>query len=758
MTHRLLIVSNRLPVTAHDVGDQIRLTDASGGLATGLRRYHERAAAVWIGWPGDVPGLTIDGRRRLDEQLRNQRIIPVYLSQDHVERYYHGFANRVVWPLFHYLIDRVPIDATGWDAYRRVNQLFADTIAREYRPGDTIWVHDYQLMLLPKLLRDRVPSARIGFFLHIPFPSSEVFRILPWRADVLRGLLGADLVGFHTFAYLRHFLASLLHVEGIEGEIDRVRLDNREIQLGVFPMGVDAVDFGERSQSPEVESELARIRNDAAGRQILLGIDRLDYTKGIPRRLSAVERLLDDRPELRDRIRYIQIAVPSREGVESYQRFRRQVEEGVGRINGKCGTVASAPVHYLHRSVTPTELVALFRAADVMVVTPLRDGMNLVAKEFVASRVDEDGVLVLSEFAGAAAELDGALTVNPYDIGAVSNALYRGMSMSADERRARMRRLRRRVIDHDVHTWADTFLDRLAPARLAPTPEPRSRPEQTVAMDLRRVQDDHALRLLVDYDGTLVPIVRDPELAAPDSGLLSLLAALTAVQKLQIDIVSGRPRETLERWLGHLPLGLWAEHGFWRRKSPDHEWQAVAEIPAGWLDRIEQILRQFVADTPGSRVERKTASLAWHYRRADREFGARQAHELRMLLGDILSNQPFEVMEGKKVIEVRLRGVSKALVARRVIRECDPSTQLVAIGDDRTDEDLFRALPSSSLTIGVGPRPTCARIRLHDYREVRRLLRSLDRRHSSAKGDSSPSSQISKIVLARRSHPRVAAS
>jgi trehalose 6-phosphate synthase/phosphatase len=724
--HRLVIVSNRLPVVVNADVDGLRLRPAAGGLATGLRAHHEDNGGRWIGWPGDVSHLSGEQRRELDRQLDARQIVPVHLSQDHVERYYHGFANRVLWPLFHYLIDRVPVDAAGWDAYRQVNEAFADAVAREHRDGDTIWVHDYQLMLLPALLRARLPSARIGFFLHIPFPSSEVFRVLPWRHEILTGLLGADLVGFHTFAYLRHFLASLLHVDGVEAQINSVRVGSRDVKLGVFPMGVDASEWSMVSQSEAVGSQLRRLRESAGERRIILGVDRLDYTKGIPRRMHAVERLLTRHPELRDAIRYIQVGVPSRGGVDSYQRFKREVEESVGRINGKCGTLRTTPVHYIHRAVTHTELAALFRAADVMLVTPLRDGMNLVAKEFVAARADGDGVLVLSEFAGAAAELDGALTVNPYDIEAVASSLYRALSMSSPERAERMRRLRSSVCEHDVHAWARTFLAQLESASAPPlVSQTRSKPAPSLFTLLTTARREHGLTLLLDYDGTLVPFTRLPQLAAPDEELRSLVRQLATAEGIQLGIVSGRSRESLERWFGTMPLTLCAEHGFWSRQSPDQSWHAAADIPSAALGKIEAIFRQFVTNTPGALLERKSASIAWHYRAADREFGARQARELRMLLGAALSNQPFEVIEGNKVIEVRLRGISKALVATRLQMDVASNHVIVAIGDDRTDEDLFRALPASAITIAVGPRASGARFRVDDVRAVRHLLRQL---------------------------------
>jgi trehalose 6-phosphate synthase/phosphatase len=724
---RLLIVSNRLPVSARLDGEAVRLAEASGGLATGLRGWHKQSGAVWIGWPGDVDHFTPDQRRELATRLEQRRVVPVFLSAQQIARYYDGFSNGVVWPLFHYLVDRVPVEASGWEAYREVNEMFADAVAAAWRPGDAVWIHDYQLMLLPAMLRQRLPQASIGFFLHIPFPSAEVFRVLPWRAEILRGLLGADLLGFHTFAYLRYFIMSLLHVEGIESQVDRIPFGDRTVRLGVFPMSVDAQAFDALARDPVVIAEAAAIRSDADGRRILLGIDRLDYTKGIPRRLLAFERLLEKRPDLRDAVRYIQIAVPSRERVDSYQTFRRQVEEAVGRINGASATLRSTPIHYMHRSVSRRQLVALYCAADVMLVTPLRDGMNLVAKEFIASRVDGDGVLVLSEFAGAAAELGEAVIVNPYDVEAVASSMLASLEMDRPVRRARMQNLRRRVLAHDVHRWAQRFIDQLPPdgrsseAREATQPgAPQSLPDAIAALKAAP-----QLALLLDYDGTLVPIAQAPDLAVPDLELTDLVKALSSRSATSVHIVSGRPRDVLETWFGALPVALWAEHGTYHRAGPNTTWESTVPIPADWITRVEPIFEQFTTNTPGSLIERKGASIAWHYRIADAEFGARQAHELRMLLSDALSNQPLEVIEGKKVVEVRMRGVSKAIVAHRVMAATGHSAAILAAGDDRTDEDLFEALPDGSVRIAIGGRRNRATHWLPDYRALRALLATL---------------------------------
>ena len=435
---RLLIVANRLPVTVRPTPGGVVVERSTGGLATGMSRPHEQSAGLWIGWSGAGDDLTPAQQAELETQLASQRLVGVPLNRDLVTRYYEGYSNGVLWPLFHYLLDQVPLQPSDWDAYVQANEQFAEVVVAQYRPGDLIWIHDYQLLLLPGLVRRRLPEARIGFFLHIPFPSEELFRTLPARRQLLEGFLGADLVGFHTPTYLRHFATALTDILGLTVDIDRVQLPGREVRLGVFPMGVDASLFQSLSREPAVEAEAEALRGDGSVR-ILVGVDRLDYTKGIPRRLLSFERMLQTHPELREKVRLVQVAVPSRTGVEAYQDFRSLVDGLVGRINGAFGTPSWVPVHYIFRGLSAEDLVALYRAADVMLVTPLRDGMNLVAKEFVASRTDGDGVLVLSEFAGAAWELPEALQVNPYDTDATAEVIFRALTMEPEERRARLR-------------------------------------------------------------------------------------------------------------------------------------------------------------------------------------------------------------------------------------------------------------------------------------------------------------------------------
>jgi trehalose 6-phosphate synthase/phosphatase len=460
---RLIIVSNRLPITVTGCGDDIEVASSAGGLATGLASVHEESESLWVGWSGLDSNASPEARRSLQKQLTERRLVEVPLSADEVSVYYEHIANGVLWPIFHDQLERLPNVIEGWDVYEAVNARYADMIAACARPGDTIWIHDFQLMRVPALLRERLPDVRIGFFLHIPFPNPEIFFALPRRQWLVEGMLGADLIGFHTRRYRGHFTAALRRLLGIEMYKDTIAYDGRSIGLGIFPMGIDGDSFAARASERKVVAETARLRADR-GICLLVGIDRLDYSKGLPRRLLALERLFTTHPEWLERIRLVQVAVPSRETLPAYKSVRRNVEELVGRINGRFGTHRWTPIRYINRSVSPTILSALYCAADVLLVTPLRDGMNLVAKEFVATRTDGDGVLVLSEFAGAADELTRAVMVNPYDVDGMAESFNDALRMPEPERRERMHSLRAHVMSHDVSAWASNFLAQLAAA------------------------------------------------------------------------------------------------------------------------------------------------------------------------------------------------------------------------------------------------------------------------------------------------------
>lgn len=717
----LFLVSTRLPVTIRHTAGGLSLTDSVGGVATGLRMVQETRHATWIGWPGPTDRLEPDEVADVEQFLAARRCVPVHLTRQAVRGFYQGYSNAVIWPLFHYLIQQTPLRRRYWQHYEDVNRGFAEVIAGRCGPEDEVWIHDYQLLRVPHYLRLLRPAARIGFFLHIPFPSYEVYRTLPSRRLLVEGMLGADLVGFHTASYAEHFTEAATRLLGLAELGDgRMEYQGRSPQVGVFPMGIDVTPYEQSAITVEATSE----QSESASKS-LLAIDRLDYTKGIPRRLLAFEELLNRHPDLRERVSLLQVAVPSRTGVRAYQRFRRSVDEMVGRINGAFGTPGWTPVQYMYRGFTQAELIGLYRSADVMLVTPLRDGMNLVAKEFIASRGDGDGVLVLSEFAGAAAELTEALQVNPFDIDDAADAYYRALTMSRHERRARMRVLRERVQENGVGRWAETFLTALRgePCRAAGSVAVSAEREREAAVS--RLGRAPSLLLLLDYDGTLVPFAPKPELAKPDEELISILAALVGAPRTAVHLVSGRQRAVLDAWFGPLELGLHAEHGLWSRAPRGLAWRRGAILEPVPYDELLRLLRRFTAVTPASHVERKSGGLAWHFRLSPPGPAARQADALVEEARRQFPPERVDILRGDKVVEFRPAGVHKGLIVARLLEGASPGTLVTAVGDDVTDEDMFAALPADGLSIHVGPRPSRAGLRLSDPAACRAFLREL---------------------------------
>ena len=720
---RLILVANRLPVSLDLSDDQVRIQPSSGGLATGMRGLSKAEQTSWVGWPGAMP-QSDEQRALIDQQLAEHSATPVYLSAQEAERFYEGMSNSVIWPLFHYLVDRMPLFVRDFDEYRAVNERFADAVCAQAGEDDLIWIHDYHLLLLPRMLRERLPGARIGFFLHIPFPSSEIFRLLPHREDLLRGMLGANLIGFHTFGYARHFSDALLGNLGIEPQLDRVDVDGRTVSIGVYPMGIDVNGFEQLASDPELPARVAELRRAQGVEHLLLGVDRLDYTKGIPRKLLAMERLLERSPQYRGKVRLLQIAVPSRENVAEYKSLRSDVEGLVGRINGSSGSLHDAPIHYLYKPVTQAELVASYRAADVMVVTPLRDGMNLVAKEYVAARTDGDGVLVLSELAGAASELGEALTVNPYDVETLALTLDRALSMPEVERRERMTALRDKVRAHPVELWARSFVETLAAGERGPEPRDLRRDSDELDKLARTLATRAEVVFALDYDGTLVPITRNPDLARPDAALRELLAMLAGLSGVHVCVVSGRAQPSLATWLDALPIDLVAEHGVWTKRAEAAEWKCHIDTSTlDWLSDARAILETYVERAPGAILEQKTAGLAWHYRNVDPYLGVQLARELRVHLVRHFAQMPVSILGGRKVIEMRPQGLDKGSAVRDSLGLFRSAAAIAAAGDDRTDEDLFAALPEGSLSLCAGTLATRAGYRVSGPDQVRRFLR-----------------------------------
>ncbi len=722
---RLLVVSNRLPISVTKRGNNLDFQPSVGGLATGLASCRDSHTSWWIGWPG-IAKDKISAQQKEDIicRLKEHSCHSVFLSAKDVRNFYHGFCNKTIWPLFHYFPLYTVYEEQYWKAYRNINKTFCEAVIQIAEPDDRIWIHDYQLMLLPELVREKLPDVQIGFFLHIPFPSFELFRLLSWRKEILNGLLGSDLIGFHTYDYMRHFLSSTARIVGTEHSMGALSIDDRIIKVDAFPMGIDYDRYSAAIEDPTVKKRLSAIRKKVGDRKIIISIDRLDYTKGILQRLEAFDLFLTQNPEYKEKVTLILVAVPSRTSVENYAELRRRLEGLVGRINGEHGSLGWVPVWYLYRFLPFEGITALYNSADVALVTPLRDGMNLVAKEFVATKTDGKGVLILSEMAGAASELGEAITVNAHNKQDIINAIKEALEMPIEEQVERNRLMQSRLCRHTVTRWANDFLEALADVKKKQNELSVHKLSEPMRNRLVEKYNESSKRLfLLDYDGTLVSFVDRPEKAGPDEKLWLLLQALVADTKNEVVIISGRDRETLNYWLGNTEASLIAEHGGWI-KAKDSVWQAIEPLRNDWKDTIRPILELYSDRTPGSSVEEKDFSLVWHYRRADSELASLRIQELRDAVLHLTENLDLGVFEGSKILEVKNIGISKGHAAERWLAK-EEWDFILAAGDDYTDEDMFSILPESACSIKVGYGISKARFNLDSVNELRGLLEEL---------------------------------
>ena len=729
---RLIIISNRLPYSISREDGQTTLRQSSGGLVSAIKGYFESGAIredaitekIWVG----VADFAEDEWSIVKKQSTNLdfSILPLFINNDLYKDYYNGFANSVLWPLFHYFPSLAQYQKSYFEAYSIVNKFFADKLLPILQPGDVIWIHDYQLMMLPEMLRVERPDASIGFFLHIPFPSYEIFRLMPvdWKAAVLRGLMGADLIGFHTHDYVQHFIQSVKMILGADNYFHTIQYQDRLVKVDLFPIGIDYNKFNQSAYDPEILDYRNRIKKNFDGKKVIFSVDRLDYTKGLMDRLNGYECFLEQFPEWQGRVVFILNMVPSRDEIQAYTDRKGMIEEKIGAINGKFSSISWQPVIYRYNHLSFPELSALYQAADVALITPLRDGMNLVAKEYVASCATQRGVLVLSELAGAASELNEALLVNPTDINDVASAINRALTMPLPEQKHRMALMQQRLKDYDVIKWVNDFLDQLANIKKEQEMQ-RARILDDKVMEMLHQKYQQATNrcLLLDYDGTLVPFARLPEEAVPDAPLKKLLKILSDDPKNNVVIISGREAATLDRWLGDLPLSLVAEHGA-SYKWKDEPWQQSVTISDQWKNEVRPIMQMFVTRCVGSFIEEKTNTIAWHYRNTHPDLGFNRSRELINNLSQLLQNTMFQVIDGNKVVEVRMAGYDKGVIAQKIVNEQHPD-YTICIGDDTTDEDMFKALKDYAFTIKVSGGATAAQYSVFSQRRVIQLLNNL---------------------------------
>jgi trehalose 6-phosphate synthase/phosphatase len=729
---RLIIISNRLPFSLDKEGDKVSLRQSSGGLVSAIKSYFENSSAqrgpitekLWMGvadFPQEDWNQVVSTRAAGEDFA----ILPVFVDKDLYDNYYNGFSNSVLWPLFHYFTSLANYESQYFDAYVQVNQLFAEKLVPQLQPDDQVWIHDYQLMVLPHLLRAKRPEATIGFFLHIPFPSYEIFRLLPteWKKVLLQGVMGADLIGFHTYDYVQHFLQSVKMLLGVDSYFHNLQYQDRLVRIDLFPIGIDYNKFHSLATDPEVEDQRNKIQSNFSDKKIIFSVDRLDYTKGLMQRLSGFEYFLDRYPEWREKMVFILNVVPSRDTIPAYNDRKKMIEEKIGTVNGRFSSISWQPVIYRYNHLPFKELVALYQAADVALITPLRDGMNLVAKEYVASSLGR-GVLILSELAGAASELSEAILVNPTDTSDVASSITRALAMPLYEQRNRISLMQRRIQEYDVFKWVNDFMEQLASVKQEQLKQKvKLLDEKTITLIHKHYQHSSNRCVLLDYDGTLVPFSRIPSEASPDNAVKELLMRLSSDPKNHVVIISGRDIASLDRWLGEYPITLVAEHGASFKKRGG-AWQQMVSVSDLWKDEIRRIMQRFVLRCAGSFIEEKTNTIAWHYRNTQAGLGFSRSRELLNNLSQLIQNTTLQVIDGNKVVEVRISGFDKGATALKIIGEMDPDFVL-CMGDDTTDEDMFKALEGEAYTIKVNNGASAAQYTVLSQQQVLPILNRL---------------------------------
>jgi len=728
---KLIIVSNRLPLNITVENDAFSVSASSGGLATGMRSVHDKGDSLWIGWSGiEEENLNLNLNKKINNQLVNENCASVSLTKTEVNDFYYGLSNKTLWPLFHYFTEFSTFDNNQWESYKKVNQKFADIVISNLSDGDRVWVHDYQLMLLPSMIRKMNPNVTIGFFLHIPFPSYEIFRIFPWREELLNGVLGSDLIGFHTYDYERHFMSSVKRLLRLNINFNQIVLDDRNVTVDTFPMGIDYDKFWNAAQNhhklknnqvSDLQKQLNLHIDALPSNKLILSIDRLDYTKGIVNRILAFEIFLETYPQYKEKVRLVMLAVPSRSDVPQYKKLKRQTDEIVGRVNGKFSTVNWTPIWYFYRSMSFDNLIDLYTSSDIAMITPVRDGMNLVAKEYVSTRIFKKGVLILSEMAGASQEMNEAILVNPNDLNSLANSIKKAVEMPINDQITRNNILQKRLKRYNIHKWANDFMSSLLKTEI------QSDSIKSIVIGIKEnkkivssFKNAKNRLLFFDYDGTLVDFNINPALAKPSNKILKYLEKLSMIPDTHVVINSGRDEFFLERYFGNYNISLIAEHGYKYKLRGENKWSKNGLIKNEWMNHILPLLEGFYDRTPGSFIEKKEASIVWHYRKSPPELAEKRVVELNTLLSSLISDE-LQILNGNKILEVKNSRINKGFAANKIVEK--KHDFIFAIGDDSTDEYLFEELPERTFTVKVGTKNTVAKYNISSIKKVHEMIK-----------------------------------
>ena len=714
---KTIIVSNRLPVQISKVENNYKYTSSSGGLATGMNSIRKKKDFLWIGWPGiSLDEIDKKSWGSIRKYLDKNNYYPVNLEKKEIDEFYYGLSNKALWPLFHYFIEYSVFNINQWESYVEVNKKFSEAVIKNVEDGDIIWVHDYQLLLCPKMIRDRKPNVTIGFFLHIPFPSFEIFRIFPWREELLQGILGADQIGFHTYDYERHFLSSVKRILKYDVKFNRIEMGSREVVVDTFSMGIDYKKFNsaakkrlveKKSNKSELKKQLDYHKKTSSGGKLILSIDRLDYTKGVVNRIKAFEIFLRKYPMYLEKVRLVMLTVPSRAAVSDYKKLKRETDEIVGRVNGEFATVNWTPIWYYYRNMDFEDLVDLYTTSDIAMITPVRDGMNLVAKEFISTRVEKDGVLILSEMAGASKELFQAVLVNPFDLNNMAEALYQAVNMTKVEQVERNRKMRKRLKRYNVEHWAKEFMKGLNLQSKNKIKSSATLINENVLKKIKSHFVSSETRLIMlDYDGTLIDFNDKPKLAIPSQKLKNLINDICKKENTDVYIISGRDQKFLSKHFDDLSINLIAEHGYFK-KPVNKTWLEPNFIEnQDWMTDLLPIFETFTDRTPGTFIEKKKTSLVWHYRKTDPELASERVVEFKTVLNSLASDE-LQILDIVKGIEVSRGTINKGKSVIDILSEKKYDFILCA-GDDITDETMFASLSSEAFSIKIGRKKTKA--------------------------------------------------
>ncbi|MBL7816149.1 MAG: bifunctional alpha,alpha-trehalose-phosphate synthase (UDP-forming)/trehalose-phosphatase [Saprospiraceae bacterium] len=713
---KLIIVSNRLPIRLRETDIGTFIEENKGGLTSAINKLLEDKTLItqlgineihWIGTAKCTSPVWHDNKEEIDKLP--YKVKPIFIPSKLKTSFIDGFSLTTLLPLLLYFPSYAEYNQEWFDAYRAANELFYKKISTVAQEGDIVWVQDYHLFLLPEMLRQDYKNIAVGLFLHTPFPSFEMIRLLPqkWRDQILRGMLGADLVGFQTGDYVQHFERTVQQL--LEKEYNDVIF--KKTKIDKFAMGIDFERYNTAFNLPEVKAFRDNFHEKLSTTKLIVSIDKFDYAKGVSNRLEGYAFFLEKYPEWQRHVTFILSITPSRHDLTKYATLKKKVEETVKHINNRFGTPDWLPIIYRYDTWAFERIVGLYSVADIALITPLRDGMNLLAKEFVATRFDKQGVLILSDMAGAAEELKDAVLTHPTDVEDIANKIRYALLMTPQEQETRMTRMQELIAKHNVQVWAEDFLTQLDKVKTM-----KSHTKPLLLDDKKKLLEDFKKArkrlIILDYDGTLVDFRLNPNSAKPSIELLSLLKRLSKHRNNHIVINSGRNAENLEEWFGHLPITLIAEHGLMVRPQYGHDWEMPKNLKTKWKDKIRPTIQEAVNRSSESTLEEKTFSLVWHYERMNIDTARLRINQLIKDLSSTLQYHKLEILHSKKIVEIRPKGMDKGSAINKLLTE-NTYNFILAMGDDLTDENMFSALSEEkAYTIKIGQGATCAEYRL----------------------------------------------